>query len=197
MPYCNENTFMLACILKSSNLSVMVRSRIVYASMGEGICPALKFIESHMLSILFWNLHWKYFKYQVQCHCLLTTCQAKLNLSLYGKLSVCPPVCKIIHLLKLVDYPHIQADNPWYNYSLDDGFITKFYFMNYGKCTKIMNTSCLPKRPRQTVQTAPKEAVWSEFSLFAILTSISWIPALITNILFQNRTRKVFKIKNI
>ena len=31
---------------------------------------------------------------------------------------VCPPVRKIIHLLKLVDYLHVQADNPWYNYYL-------------------------------------------------------------------------------
>ena len=30
----------------------------------------------------------------------------------------CPPVRKIIHSLKLVDYLHIQADNPWYNYYL-------------------------------------------------------------------------------
>ena len=29
---------------------------------------------------------------------------------------VCPPICKIIHLLKLVDYLHVQADKPWYNY---------------------------------------------------------------------------------
>ena len=29
---------------------------------------------------------------------------------------ICPPVCKIIHSLKLVDYLHVQADNPWYNY---------------------------------------------------------------------------------
>ena len=29
---------------------------------------------------------------------------------------VCPPVRKIIHSLKLVDYFHVQADNPWYNY---------------------------------------------------------------------------------
>ena len=29
---------------------------------------------------------------------------------------VCPPVRKIIHSLKLVDYLHVQADNPWYNY---------------------------------------------------------------------------------
>ena len=29
---------------------------------------------------------------------------------------VCPPVHKIIHSLKLVDYLHVQADNPWYNY---------------------------------------------------------------------------------
>ena len=26
---------------------------------------------------------------------------------------VCPPVRKIIHSLKLVDYLHVQADNPW------------------------------------------------------------------------------------
>ena len=29
---------------------------------------------------------------------------------------VCPPVRKMIHSLKLVDYLHVQADNPWYNY---------------------------------------------------------------------------------
>ena len=28
---------------------------------------------------------------------------------------VCPPVRKIIHSLKLVDYLHVQADKPWYN----------------------------------------------------------------------------------
>ena len=28
----------------------------------------------------------------------------------------CPAVYKIIHSLKLVDYLHVQADNPWYNY---------------------------------------------------------------------------------
>ena len=32
---------------------------------------------------------------------------------------VCPPVRKIIHSLKLVDYLHVPADNPWYNYYLD------------------------------------------------------------------------------
>ena len=26
----------------------------------------------------------------------------------------------MIHSLKLVDYLHVQADNPWYNYNLDD-----------------------------------------------------------------------------
>ena len=30
----------------------------------------------------------------------------------------CPPVRKIIHSLKLVDYLHIQVDKPWYNYYL-------------------------------------------------------------------------------
>ena len=32
---------------------------------------------------------------------------------------VCPPVRKIIHLLKLVDYLQVQADNPWYNFYLN------------------------------------------------------------------------------
>ena len=30
---------------------------------------------------------------------------------------VCPPLRQIVHL-KLVDYLHVQADNPWYNYYL-------------------------------------------------------------------------------
>ena len=30
----------------------------------------------------------------------------------------CPTVRKIIHSLKLVDYLHVQADNPWLNYYL-------------------------------------------------------------------------------
>ena len=29
---------------------------------------------------------------------------------------VCPPVRKIIHSLKLVDYLNVQADKTWYNY---------------------------------------------------------------------------------
>ena len=31
---------------------------------------------------------------------------------------VCPHVRKIINSLKLVDYLHVKADNPWYNYYL-------------------------------------------------------------------------------
>ena len=42
--------------------------------------------------------------------------------------------------------------------------------------------------------TASEEAVWSKSSLFAVLTSILWTPALIHNILFENRKRKVFEI---
>ena len=30
-----------------------------------------------------------------------------------------PPVRKIIHSLKLVDYLNVQADNPWYNEYID------------------------------------------------------------------------------
>ena len=42
-------------------------------------------------------------------------------------------------------------------------------------------------------QTASEEAVWSGSSLFAILTPTLLIPALKTNILFENRKWKVFK----
>ena len=35
-------------------------------------------------------------------------------------------------------------------------------------------------------QTASEEAVWWGSSLFAVITSILWIPALITNIIFQS-----------
>ena len=31
---------------------------------------------------------------------------------------VCVPVRKIIHSLKIVYYPHVQADNQWYNYDI-------------------------------------------------------------------------------
>ena len=66
----------------------------------------------------------------------------------------------------------------------------------YGKCFKISKIKWLQKRSRQTVQiqTNSLEAVWSGPSMFAILTSILWISALITNILFENRKGKVFEI---
>ena len=37
----------------------------------------------------------------------------KVYTDLGGINYVCPPVCKIIHSLKLVDYLHVQVDNPW------------------------------------------------------------------------------------
>ena len=44
-------------------------------------------------------------------------CKVYTNVGGIKKLyHVCPPVRKIIHSLKLVDYLHVQADNPWYNY---------------------------------------------------------------------------------
>ena len=47
-------------------------------------------------------------KYRVMC---------KVSTDLGGiKYHVCPPVREIIHSLKLVDYLHVQADNPWYNF---------------------------------------------------------------------------------
>ena len=41
---------------------------------------------------------------------------------------VCPPVRKIIHSLKLVDYLHVHAENPWYNYYLAQDPPTSFLF---------------------------------------------------------------------
>ena len=69
---------------------------------------------------------------------------------------------------------------------------------NYGRFSKILNTSYLPKRGRQTVQTQTRLLLKKQsdqgLPCFAILTSILWIPDLITNILFENRKRIVFKI---
>ena len=51
-----------------------------------------------------------------------------------------------------------------------------YFLQSYGECSKISNTSCLPKfkRPRQTVQTQIRLLLQksSGSSLFAILTSI-------------------------
>ena len=55
--------------------------------------------------------------------------------------------------------------------------------------TKKTKTNCVGPD-----QTDSDEAVRFGYSLFAILTSILWIPALITNILFENRMRKVYEI---
>ena len=34
---------------------------------------------------------------------------------------VCPPVCKIIYSLKLVDYLHVQKNKPGYKYYISEG----------------------------------------------------------------------------
>ena len=52
---------------------------------------------------------------------------------------VCPPVRKIIHSLKLADYLHVQADNPWYNYNVS---ITNSCCLSYlVSFTVLINTS--------------------------------------------------------
>ena len=70
----------------------------------------------------------------------------------------------------------------------------------YGRFSKLLNTSSLPKRPKQTdwvqTQTRQKQSVPGS-SLFAILTSILWISVLITSILFEIRKRKVFEILDL
>ena len=50
---------------------------------------------------------------------------------------VCPPVRKIIHSLKLVDYLHVQADNPWYNYNISHDLLLSLAALS------IILTSCL------------------------------------------------------
>ena len=68
-------------------------------------------------------------KYLVMC---------KVNTDVGGINSyVCLPVRKIIHSLKPVDYLHIQANNPWYNYYLFKGPITAITIM-HGKKTHLI-----------------------------------------------------------
>ena len=75
----------------------------------------------------------------------------------------------------------------------------RLVYYTYRKCFKILNTTELPSNMAQKNradpdQTASEEAVWSRSALFAFLTILLWISSLITNIIFENRKRKVFKI---
>ena len=54
--------------------------------------------------------------------CNVKTDVDRIN-SLYGDY---PPECKIFHSLKLVDYLHLQADYPWYNYNWPAQFVSLF-----------------------------------------------------------------------
>ena len=72
----------------------------------------------------YYNYHFKLFSMQVSTIYTTLTNFSTKYLVMYkvythvGGLKllyhVCPPVRKIIHELKLVDYLHVQADNPWY-----------------------------------------------------------------------------------
>ena len=44
----------------------------------------------------------------------------------------CPPVRKIIHSLKLVDYLHVQADNPWFTITYFLFFVGHVNFTHSG-----------------------------------------------------------------
>ena len=72
-------------------------------------------------------------------------------------------------------------------------FISRLWYLPYrqqdvyGRCSKISNT----RQKGLEKQHNPR----SESSLFAILTSILWIPALLTHILFENRKRKVWNCR--
>ena len=61
----------------------------------------------------------------------------------------------------------------------------------YGKCPKNFNTSWLPKRARQPVQTQIRLLlVWTGSSQFAILTSILWIPVVIKQTFYFWKERR-------
>ena len=72
-----------------------------------------------------------------------------------------------------------------YNFSFALGFI----LFVYGKCSKISNITCRPKRPRQTGQTQIRLLLKKQsdqgLACLLFLTRILWIPALIFNILFR------------
>ena len=54
---------------------------------------------------------------------------------------VCPLIPKIIHSLKLVDYLHVQVDNPWYNYySALSSNDLDFSVHNLGKLAENLNS---------------------------------------------------------
>ena len=89
---------------------------------------------------------------------------------------VCPPVRKIIHSLKLVDYLHVQADNPWYNYYLTSKSIS-YEFQQCGNLTsvdsdepvqppfKLRNSkSCSVSSLTLIEYSSDKQRLWSECS---------------------------------
>ena len=58
-----------------------------------------------------------YHPYQIQCTLFLVMCKVYTDERMYKIfIPYCPPVRKIIHALKLVDYLHVQTDSSWYNY---------------------------------------------------------------------------------
>ena len=73
----------------------------------------------------------------------------------------CPPVRKIIHSLKLVDYLHVQADNPWYNNYLffyrtalpvngwnDANALNDIFFCHIGTFGKVLGSVVYPEANR-------------------------------------------------
>ena len=83
-------------------------------------------------------------------------------------------------------------------YQLDLDIVLSTYSkqqkLQHGKFSNVSNTSCLPKQHRQTAQTQIRLLLkkQSDQGLPCLLFWNSF-PALKTNILFENRKRKVFK----
>ena len=127
--------------------------------------------------------------------------------------------CKYSSALHTRFYDGSKHYKPWSDYSLGSRLIWVHIVCNIAylnkwkmKVTKVVTGDCLwlkqyvvnvlkfwtlvacQKGLDKQLRTRFEEAIWSGFSLFAILTSILWIPAQITHIFFENRKWKVCEI---
>ena len=92
---------------------------------------------------------------------------------------VCPPVRKIIHSLKLVDYLRVHADNPWYNLLVC--WLYPFYLAEASTITRSITSYIVGDlRPLSLV-----EGTWYSFVLKFNLMSIffSFLPKMYLDIL--------------
>ena len=110
-----------------------------------------------------------------------------------------------LKVFKLLEFEKcIGKENRSQFYSQIDCLSTCKYKVLQNKCSKISNTGCLPKMPRQTVQTQirlllKKQSDQGLRSLFAFLTSVFrfFVNSSPENKYFLWERRKVFKTRII